>query len=361
MRKYHENIIDTVFVMLGPKCNLRCRYCLQQPLRADREREEIDPEVIEFIRDIARNQSVPVTVHFYGGEPLVYQQQMREIIEPLRDETNIRLSMISNGILLTDELVEYLNEEDVYCSISWDGPGTCNVRGVDVFAEQKHRSRALNLKHLRISSVISAYNYPLETPDAFVDLDQEYHQRIGQSLFLGFDEIMDTGLADRTLLEIDFDRVYREMCVIAAETEKMLRGDACNPWYAHLGRQYLSRMKNNVEGNSSFLRGTCACGNGYSVLNMDLRGNLYRCHNADVVIGSIHDTYSQYLSNVVLHDTTRENTEHCASCPVVSLCDGGCPLLGQDVRDAYYCKLKKAMFLPFVELVVRLNEENTSR
>ena len=358
MRKYHEQIIDTVFVMLGPKCNLRCRYCLQQPLRSDRDREEIDPEVIEFIRDIARNQSVPVTVHFYGGEPLMYKQEMREIIEALHTEPNTHLSMISNGMLLTDELVEYLNARDVYCSISWDGPGTCDVRGVDVFAEEQRRSRALSLKHLRLSSVVSAYNYPLETLDAFIDLDQEYQQRSGQSLFLGFDEIMDTGLADRTLLDIDFDRVYRDMSVIAAETGKMLRGETCNPWYAHLGRQYINRMKNNVDGNRSFLRGTCACGNGYSVLNMDLRGNLYRCHNADTVVGSIRDSYGQYLSNVVLHDPTRENTEHCAACPVVSLCDGGCPLLGQDIRNAYYCNLKKAMFLPFVELVIRLKEED---
>ena len=90
MRNYLNNAVHTVFVMLGPKCNLRCRYCLQSPLRADREREAVDPEVLEFIRDIARNQCEPVSVHFYGGEPLMYQREVREIIEALDEEPNIR-------------------------------------------------------------------------------------------------------------------------------------------------------------------------------------------------------------------------------------------------------------------------------
>ena len=133
MRNYLNNAVHTVFVMLGPKCNLRCRYCLQSPLRADREREAVDPEVLEFIRDIARNQCEPVSVHFYGGEPLMYQREVREIIEALDEEPNIRFSMISNGTLLTDELAGYLGASGVHYAVSWDGPNTEAVRGVDVF------------------------------------------------------------------------------------------------------------------------------------------------------------------------------------------------------------------------------------
>ena len=67
MRNFLNPVVHTVFVMLGPRCNLKCRYCLQRPLREDRERDALNPEVIEFIRDIARNQVEPVTAHFYGG------------------------------------------------------------------------------------------------------------------------------------------------------------------------------------------------------------------------------------------------------------------------------------------------------
>lgn len=360
MRKYLNNVVHTVFVMLGPKCNLRCRYCLQRPLREDRERETVDPEVIDFIRDIARNQAVPLTVHFYGGEPLMYQNEMREILEALRDEPNVAFSMISNGMLLTDELVDYLNGLGVRCAVSWDGPHTKAVRGVDVFADPVHRKRVLRLRSLGLSAVVSSFCYPLETLDALIPLDQEYQAATGESLFLTFDEIMDTGLADRSLLDVDCDRIYHEMSSIAAETEKMLHGGACNPWRAHFGRHYLDRLRGGVEGRSSFQRGICACGNGYSVLNVDLRGNLYRCHNTDTVVGTLRDSYRHYLSNVVLHDPTREYAARCEACPVVGICNGGCPLIGQDVREAYYCKLKQAMFLPFVELAFRLGGESAA-
>ncbi len=354
MRNFLNPVVHTVFVMLGPRCNLKCRYCLQRPLREDRERDALNPEVIEFIRDIARNQVEPVTAHFYGGEPLMYEREMREIIEALADEPNLRFSMISNGMLLTPELVDWLNTRKVGCCISWDGPRTRETRGVDVLGDPERRNLVLGLRRLSLSGVISAYNYPLESVNALAPLDAEYSARHGESLFLNFDEIMDTGLADRSLLDVDCGRVRREMEIIAAETEKLLTGRECDPWRAHMGQGYLQRLKRGVEGRTGFARGICACGNGYSVLNVDLRGNLYRCHNTDTVVGSIHDGFSAYLDSVVLHDPTRNNSERCAECPAVGLCNGGCPLIDWDVRDAYYCELKRAVFLPFIELTLRM-------
>lgn len=354
MRKFLNPEVHTVFLMLGPRCNLRCRYCLQQPLRADREPEDVSPDVIACLQDLAANQATPLTVHFYGGEPLMYREHMKAAVAALAETPNIRFSLISNGTLMDRETVDWLNRFDFQCAVSWDGPNSLQTRGVNVFDDPERRARILDLKHLMVSSVISAYSYPRETLDALPDLDREHEERTGENLFVHFDEIMDTGLRDRSLLAVDLDRVRDDMRAVADETGKMLAGEPCNPWYGNLGQQYLGRLKQGIDGRTSFRRGACACGNGYDVLNMDVRGRLYRCHNTDTVLGTIHDAYSRYLSDIILHDPTRDRSAECEHCSVVSLCDCGCPLIEPDVRAAGYCDLKRAVFEPFVELVASL-------
>ena len=93
------------------------------------------------------------------------------------------------------------------------------------------------------------------------------------------------------------------------------------------------------------------------MLNVDLRGKLYRCHNTDTVLGTIHDSYGQYLSNAVLHDPTRENAVRCEACPVVSICNAGCPSSGKKSATPIIAGSKKPCSFPSVELVVRLSEE----
>ena len=129
MRTFLNPVIHTIFVMLGPRCNLKCRYCLQRPLlggNPERQRagERHLADVISFIRDIARNQTEPVIAHFYGGEPFLYEQEMREIVEALAGEPNLSFSTISNGTLLTPALADWLNARQIHCAISWDGPRT---------------------------------------------------------------------------------------------------------------------------------------------------------------------------------------------------------------------------------------------
>lgn len=355
MPNYLHHGVNTVFVMLGQRCNFSCRYCLQHPLMEGNKIERpMDPDLIGFLQSIASRQDNPLGIHFYGGEPFLYKEAMREIVEALRCEPNFRFSAISNGSLIDEAAVDWCNENGVGVGVSWDGPGSTLTRGKDVFANKDSRARLLRLQQMGISAVISAYCYPLEMIDAFAELDREYYALHGYNLNCNFDEIMDTGLADRSLLAVDLERVNHDMEVISGEYEKALRGQEHDPWRANMGSNYVNILANTVKNANSFERGTCACGNGITTLNVDLRGNLYPCHNTDKIIGTMHDPFSRYVSQVILNDTTRENSRVCKDCPVVAICNAGCPLIGQKVREATYCPLKRAMFQPVVDLVRRI-------
>lgn len=361
MRQFLRHVVHTVFVMLGPDCNLRCRYCLQKPLQNGNKRIEGEEDITTFLRDLAVSQEERLTMHFYGGEPLLFRNPIAGLVEGLRGEPNIAFSMISNGTLMDAATADWCNDLGMHVAVSWDGPNTAAVRGVDVFADRISRNSLLKLNNLGMSAVVSAYNYPLETIDAYAEIDREYHTLHGYNTSFNFDELMDTGLEDRSLFAIDLDRVRRDMEIVARECEKALRGEEHDPWRANVGRGYVDRIRNTVRGVTTLERGTCACGNGISVLNLDMSGNLYRCHNTDTPIGTIRDGFARYMNHLMLLDPTRENSRLCKDCSVAAICNCGCPLIGTEARAESYCPLKKAMFQPVVDMVLRFGHEGVQK
>jgi uncharacterized protein len=168
---------------------------------------------------------------------------------------------------------------------------------------------------------------------------------------LNFDEIMDTGLADRELLKVNCDKLYDEMCTIVAEYAKWVAGEEHDPYFRHFAEIYVRRVRGAVRGRTSLRLPYARCGNGFSVLNLDLSGNLYKCHNMDQVVGTIRDGFWRVLGQSIAADPTWAYGSVCEECPVVSLCGCGCPLIGPSERRDSYCRVKLAMYLPVIEFI----------
>ncbi|MGO5487271.1 radical SAM protein, partial [Selenomonas montiformis] len=121
--------IHRIFLMLGPECNLQCKYCLQHDM-ASSSRKQVSQEVIHWIKTQVRSQSSKFTITFYGGEPLIYWDAIQQTIREIGD--SVSFSIITNGKLLDEEKVNYLNDHHVYVAISWDGKHVMETRGYDV-------------------------------------------------------------------------------------------------------------------------------------------------------------------------------------------------------------------------------------
>jgi len=108
-----------VTVFLSEKCNLNCSYCNQDKLSKD----VIDPQL--FLNEYRRvRESFPnelIQIDFFGGEPLLFMDLIRTIISETENDGNIQYGMPTNGLLLTEEILEYLIEKKVNVSLSFDG------------------------------------------------------------------------------------------------------------------------------------------------------------------------------------------------------------------------------------------------
>lgn len=112
-------------VWVTEKCNLRCNYCYEKKRfeqRADLT-EDIE-DILDFIVFIAREyKDEDVVLTFHGGEPLLKYNLIKRFVCGLKQilGERIEFGITTNGILLTDEMIDFLSENFVDVSISIDG------------------------------------------------------------------------------------------------------------------------------------------------------------------------------------------------------------------------------------------------
>jgi uncharacterized protein len=123
--------------------------------------------------------------------------------------------IITNGRALTDEMVRFFNARNFTVCVSWDGPHVKETRGYDVFSVPEIRERILALGHLCLSAVLSAKAYPREVLQAFQQISEEYSAIHGYQIAVNLDEIMDTGLPKKNLLDYRLRTGKREMTAMA--------------------------------------------------------------------------------------------------------------------------------------------------
>lgn len=367
MRKFLPLKINTVFIMLGFSCNLNCGYCLQKAIVEVAPKQEINSQIYDFLEQVVTETKATVHIQFFGGEPLLYWNEIKEIVQELEErQLDVSFGIISNGKALTDEMVKFINARypKFNFTLSWDGQNTIYTRHWDFFKFPDLKYRFMALKQAGISSVFTKFSYPLEVAVAVQELSDEYYKIHKYYLRANLDTLLDTGFPDRELLKMDFDRVETEFeqimefyfaCKLGKQTA--IGHDSVKVQYAY---KILAPIFMYYKHPENKLKPRVYCGNGYSTLNLDLKGNLYDCHNAANICGRIDSNYTDYLCNVVDKDTTRYNLEKCQDCVALAYCRGGCKLMSQEVRDNYYCFLKRAMVTPALKILQAIGENLTN-
>ncbi len=113
---------STFTVILTDRCNFHCSYCYQARKNLDLGispiAEALDFLFPRFTRDC--------TVNFYGGEPLLAYETLRRTVVHLQRlnrgrEKRVRYALSTNGSLLTEEALEFLDEHSFHLLLSFDG------------------------------------------------------------------------------------------------------------------------------------------------------------------------------------------------------------------------------------------------
>jgi len=140
--------IQLLKIQMGLSCNYSCDYCSQKFVERAPEtsKRDIDDfmkklEVLEF------DESKGLKVELWGGEPFVYWKTMKPLAEALQDKfkhwkRRPNFSVITNGSIFTEEIIDWLMKMNFSVSISHDGPGQ-HVRGPDPFEDPEKKKQIL--------------------------------------------------------------------------------------------------------------------------------------------------------------------------------------------------------------------------
>ena len=343
---YSELNITNVFLILGDECNFSCRHCVQEPYHEVKKIELKEPsdKVLQYLNHLYSIRSVKdekIFLKFWGGEPLLYMDTIRKVVEKLGNRFNY--SITTNGLLLTDEIVEYCNEKKIHVTLSNDGPETSCIRRLNVLDIDDIRERFMKLNLKSLNCIVTAHSqdyfkiwdyFENKCPGVYVNFEPllynwEFPEDLYQFDVNGYKNTMD--LISEKAFEATIDGVMnKELYLIQNIVNKVVG--------------IVKKIKNGVvEEVKAF-----PCMQVRQVMNIDLDGNVYSCHNNKKLIGTVED---HYLDLIDSYDNSVSITDTCKQCEFFTLCGGGCPLELDNKNKQQLCEIRKIFYNTAIEYI----------
>ncbi len=302
-------------IQLGLGCNYSCSYCSQGGQQAEHTSKS---DAHEFLAGLdGWLQEAPEKIEFWGGEPMLYWHKLQILAPALRERfPAARLSIVTNGSLLTLERARWLHELGFTLAVSHDGPGQA-LRGDDPFndpawADMLRQVFELFGDRASMLTVISPAN---PSP---VDAILWFERRMFVGVPVNVEGIMaDYGGAHWSgeAIERMSRRLADDVAGGAALAIPRVRSAALD-WLNMLARGTRVNELGQVCGMDRQDR-----------LAVDLAGNVVTCQNVGAQSGHAAGS-ARALGDVALTKAHSWQTRpHCRACPVVNLCRGACMLL----------------------------------
>ena len=321
--------IKSMCLHVAHDCNLRCKYCFASTGDFGEGRKLLDAETgkkaIDFLLKHSKGRR-NLELDFFGGEPLMNMPVIKEVVEYARSKEaaynkKFRFTVTTNGILLNDEITDYLNREMYNIVLSIDGrkevndkmrPGINGKGSYDVILPK--------FKDLVAKRQEGQY-YVRGT---FTKYNLDFAQDVLHLHDAGFDQISVEPVVtdpknDYALTEQDLPRIFAEYETLAkALIERKKKGNGFN---------FFHFMIDLDQGPCAIkrLRG-CGCGNEYVAVTPD--GDIYPCHQfvgmEEFKMGSVLD---DTLNTAMKDEFARANVytkEECKNCWAKFYCSGGC-------------------------------------
>jgi uncharacterized protein len=363
-----KTIIKALCLHVAHDCNLRCRYCFAGTGNFGGERGLMDLETgkkaLEFLFE-ASGPRKHVEVDYFGGEPLLNFPVVKELIQygkaRARDLGKIlKQTLTTNAVLLTREVMDFLNQEEISLVLSLDGRQQVHDR-MRPFSNNK-----------------GSYNHVLPAIKALVEERQgnNYYVR-GTYTRFNLDFCRDV----LHLVEEGFNQVSVEPVVASPEHDYALRDEdlpVLKEQYELLTKAWLAAYRqgqpfNFFHFNISLDKGPClpkrlsGCGAGHEYLAVSPEGYLYPCHQfvgkEEFKLGSVKEGITNTSWGKRFQSAHVLNKAACRQCWARFFCSGGCHAnaynFNQDIFKPYGlgCELEKKRLECAIFLQVKCSEE----
>ena len=344
--------VKAMCLNIAHDCNLRCKYCFASTGDFGTGRKlmtfETGKHAIDFLLEKSGDRQ-NLELDFFGGEPLMNIDTVKKIVEYARSREaefgkKFRFTITTNGLLLDDEKIDFINKEMSNVVLSVDGRKEIN----DYFRVRVDGSGCYD-------KIISSFKKLVDkrgdkeyyVRGTFTNHNLDFSEDVFSLYDAGFDQIsIEPVVCDDTeeyaLTEKDIPAVFAEYDKLA---KKILESEKQGKKF-----NFFHFMLDLDQGPCAIkrLRG-CGCGNDYVAITPD--GDIYPCHQFvgidEYKMGNIDEgTFDLEMKKEFANAHVYAKPE-CRKCWAKFYCSGGCnannyQYMG-DIHNAYKmtCQFEK--------------------
>lgn len=322
--------IKAMCLHVSHDCNLRCKYCFASTGDFGEGRKLMDFETAKRAIDFLIEKSYDrkfLEVDFFGGEPSMNFDVVMKTVEYARSREKecdkvFRFTTTTNGMHLTDDMIDFINREMYNVVLSIDGRKEVNDRvRVRVDGTGCYDLITKNFKRLVDKRGNDKDWYVRGT---YTKYNLDFSEDVMHLYDLGFEQIsVEPVMADPkepyAITEADLPRIFKEYEVLAEKIAGIRKsGKFIN---------FFHFMLDLDQGPCAIkrLRG-CGCGNEYVAVTPD--GDIYPCHQfvgvEEYKMGSLYDgSFNMKMKNDFARAHVYTKPE-CKKCWAKFYCSGGC-------------------------------------
>lgn len=321
--------VKSLCLHVSHDCNLRCRYCFAGTGRFGGQRQLMTAATARAAVDLILDASGPrqsCEIDFFGGEPLMNMPVVKETVQYARQAAEakgkqVNLTLTTNGVLLDQDVRDYLAEQQIKLVLSLDGRKQVNdymrpgARGGGSYADIMPNLRAM-------VDQLDGQGYYLRGTYTRHNLD--FASDVAHMLECGFRElsvepVVAPPQADYALTEDDYPCLAEEYDrLVDLYLEYQRRGEPFNFFHFNV----------NLEQGPCLPKRLRGCGAGFEYLAVTPDGELYPCHQfvgeENFLLGDVH----QGIVNNQVSERFRHahiyNKQECSGCWARHFCSGGC-------------------------------------
>ena len=343
-----QALVKALCLHVSHDCNLRCQYCFagtgdfgtgrRMTMDVDTAKKAID---FVIAKSGGRRN---IEVDFFGGEPLMAMDTVKATVEYARSiekEHNkcFRFTITTNGVLLNDENIEYINREMSNAVLSMDGRREVNDQ-LRPTVNGKGSYDVIVPKFKKLIAGRGTKDYYLR--GTFTRLHLDFAEDVKALAAIGRNVSVEPVVGKR---EDPYALQEEDLPALKAEYERLAEYLKDHP------------ETNFFHFNVDLSQGPCVikrlrgCGAGCEYVAVTPDGDIYPCHqfvgSEDYKLGSVYDgSFDKELSGrfAALNIYTREE---CRSCWARFYCSGGCSasnlLVNGDIKKPHKvgCELER--------------------
>lgn len=328
-RAVEPGALQTLVITLTTGCNLACSYCYRDDLSSPQAATVMDAatgrQAIDLL--LAESGEMPqVGITFFGGEPLTCFALLRELtLYAVKAGAGVgkrvRFSMTTNARLLTDEVVDFLNEHAFGMTVSMDGNEAQHDRHRRMLSGKgSYLAVAARVGRLlaRYDAMPVAARVTLARGNTDVEsIYRHLHDEIGFAE-VGFAPVSADPESPVGLGADELAAVFAGMQALGkAWTARAKRGE----------RHGFSNMNQLMFDLWNGTRKTLPCGAGVGLLAVGANGRLALCHRFTGTMAGSFGDLAQGLARPELEqflNAAQHGHAACQACAARSICAGGC-------------------------------------